>query len=208
MEAFVEKPSRDELRPGEPFRINAGTYLLSRPSLERIPAGRACSIEREIFPLLAGGGRLFGFPSAAYWRDIGTPASYLAANHDVLSGAVVTESPVPGGRTSAPGRRGRPGAEVDALSSVGAGAGWGRRRPVGGQRRCGEEAPAATARALRSAAILGAGRAGRRGRRRAIGDRARWCGDARAASPPASAWTAGRGRAGRPADAVTADPVG
>ena len=113
VEAFVEKPSREELRPGEPFRINAGTYLLEPSAVESIPAGRACSIEREIFPQLAAGGRLFGFPSAAYWRDIGTPASYLAAHHDVLSGAVVTESPVPGRPTSDPGRASARGASVD-----------------------------------------------------------------------------------------------
>jgi mannose-1-phosphate guanylyltransferase len=121
VEAFVEKPSPEELRPGEPFRINAGTYLLEPELLARIPAGRACSIEREIFPVVAGEGSLYGFPSDAYWRDIGTPASYLAAHHDVLSGAVHTESPV-GGAYLGPGARVDPGAEVDALSSVGPGA--------------------------------------------------------------------------------------
>ncbi len=93
VEAFVEKPTPDQLRPGEPFRINAGTYLLEPEVLERIPRGRACSIEREVFPGLAAEGRLHGFPSAAYWRDIGTPASYLQANLDVLEGVLRTESP-------------------------------------------------------------------------------------------------------------------
>ena len=83
VEAFVEKPAPEALRPGEPFRINAGTYLLEPSVLGRIPAGRACSIEREVFPALAEIGTLYGFPSEAYWRDIGTPASYLAANRDV-----------------------------------------------------------------------------------------------------------------------------
>jgi mannose-1-phosphate guanylyltransferase len=118
VEAFVEKPSPDELRPGEPFRINAGTYLLSPSVLERIPPGRACSIEREIFPVLAELGALYGFPSDSYWRDIGTPASYLAANHDVLDGALETESPVPGPYLG-PGAEVADGAEVDARSSVG-----------------------------------------------------------------------------------------
>ena len=56
VEAFVEKPAPEELRPGEPFRINAGTYLLDPSVLDGIPAGRACSIEREVFPALAGRG--------------------------------------------------------------------------------------------------------------------------------------------------------
>jgi mannose-1-phosphate guanylyltransferase len=113
VEAFVEKPSPQELRPGEPFRINAGTYLLDPSVLDDIPAGRAVSVEREVFPSLAEAGVLFGFPSDAYWRDIGTPASYLAAHHDVLSGAARTESPTGDAYLG-------PGAAVDAGASVGA----------------------------------------------------------------------------------------
>jgi mannose-1-phosphate guanylyltransferase len=121
VEAFVEKPSPEELRPGEPFRINAGTYLLEPEALAGIPEGRACSIEREIFPVLAAAGRLYGAPSDAYWRDIGTPASYLAAHHDVLTGAVRTESPT-GAAYVGPGAVIDPRAEVDPLSSIGPGA--------------------------------------------------------------------------------------
>jgi mannose-1-phosphate guanylyltransferase len=88
--AFLEKPSVDELIPGEPYLINAGTYLLAHDVIATIPADRACSIEREIFPGLAHQGRLFGYPSDAYWRDIGTPQSYLDAHHDMLAGAVST----------------------------------------------------------------------------------------------------------------------
>jgi mannose-1-phosphate guanylyltransferase len=111
VEAFVEKPGPSDLRPGEPYRINAGTYLLAPSVLDLIPLGRACSIEREIFPVLAGRGTLYGYPSDAYWRDIGTPASYLAAHHDVLAGALETESPVPGPYLG-------PGAEVDGAAEV------------------------------------------------------------------------------------------
>lgn len=119
VEEFVEKPSPGELRPGEPYRINAGTYLLAREVLERIPAGRACSIEREVFPALAADGVLFGHPSDAYWRDIGTPASYLAAHHDLLTGAIVTESPSRGAHV-APGARVDATAEIDGRSCIGA----------------------------------------------------------------------------------------
>ena len=118
VEAFLEKPAPEVLRPGEPYRINAGTYLLEPSVLERIPAGRSCSIEREVFPALAAAGTLYGFPSEAYWRDIGTPGSYLAANRDVLSGAVRTESPT-GDAYLGPGAEAGPGARVGGLSSVG-----------------------------------------------------------------------------------------
>lgn len=120
VEEFVEKPGPDQLRPGEPFRINAGTYVLDRSVIDLIPAGVACSIEREIFPLLAQRGRLFGYPADCYWRDIGTPASYLAAHHDVLEGRLHTECAVGGGAHMGPGASVGEGAEVDARTTLGA----------------------------------------------------------------------------------------
>ena len=59
--------------PASPSASTPAPTCSSRPCSSGIPAGRACSIEREVFPALADGGRLFGFPSDAYWRDIGTP---------------------------------------------------------------------------------------------------------------------------------------
>jgi NDP-sugar pyrophosphorylase family protein len=108
---FVEKPP-----PGEAPTdwINAGTYVLEPSVIDDIPAGRAVSIEREIFPgLLARKGRLYALPSAAYWLDIGTPAKYLEANADRLerSGA---------GSLIGPGAAVAPGAAVDG-SVLGAG---------------------------------------------------------------------------------------
>ena len=121
VEAFVEKPTADQLRPGEPFLINAGTYLLERDVFDAIPPGEPCSIERDVFPELAAAGRLAGFPSDSYWRDIGTPESYLQAHLDVLAGAVRTESPV-GERYLGPGARLAPGAAVGGGSTIGAAA--------------------------------------------------------------------------------------
>ena len=49
--------------------------------------GRAVSIEREIFPqLIADGATVVGHPSDAYWRDLGTPETYLEATFDLLAG--------------------------------------------------------------------------------------------------------------------------
>src|ERR671914_379006 len=82
---FIEKPAADEVTTN---LVNAGVYVLEPEVLAMIPAGREVSIEREIFPELQESGRLRAHITSSYWRDIGTPRSYLAASHDVLSGAV------------------------------------------------------------------------------------------------------------------------
>jgi len=88
VEAFLEKSPG----PAPTNRINAGAYLLERDVIEQIPAGRAVSIEREIFPELVGHG-LYGFPAAGYWKDIGTPERYLEGTWDLLAGVVPSTLP-------------------------------------------------------------------------------------------------------------------
>ena len=82
---FVEKPAADEVTTN---LVNAGIYVMQPEVLDMIPENQEVSIEREIFPYLQAEGRLRAYVSSSYWRDIGTPRSYLAASHDVLSGAV------------------------------------------------------------------------------------------------------------------------
>src|SRR5215212_4815274 len=82
---FIEKPAADEITTN---LVNAGIYIVEPEVMAMIPASREVSIEREIFPYLQAEGRLRAYVSSSYWRDIGTPRSYLAASHDVLSGAV------------------------------------------------------------------------------------------------------------------------
>src|ERR671928_1777277 len=82
---FIEKPAADEVTTN---LVNAGVYVLEPEVLGMIPTGREVSIEREIFPELQESGRPRAYIPNPYWRDIGTPRSYLAASHDVLSGAV------------------------------------------------------------------------------------------------------------------------
>ena len=82
---FLEKPAADEVTTN---LVNAGIYVLEPEVLAMIPAGREVSVEREIFPYLQAERRLRAYVSSSYWRDIGTPRSYLAASQDVLSGAV------------------------------------------------------------------------------------------------------------------------
>ena len=73
-------------------RINAGAYVLERDAVESIPAGRAVSFEREVFPALIGDG-LYGYDAAGYWIDIGTPERYLEATWDLLAGRVHSTLP-------------------------------------------------------------------------------------------------------------------
>ena len=69
--------------------VNAGTYVLEPSALRGVPADRAVSIEREVFPpLIASGARTYGFVSDAYWLDLGTPEKYLQATFDALDGRV------------------------------------------------------------------------------------------------------------------------
>ena len=80
---FVEKPASGGATSGW---INAGVYVLEPSVLARIPPGRPVSMEREIFPAVAADGSLYALRSEAYWIDAGTPASYLQANIDLISG--------------------------------------------------------------------------------------------------------------------------
>lgn len=87
---FIEKPP-----PGEaPTNlINAGVYILESSILDRIPDGQVYSAERALFPGLVDeeDARLYALGTEAYWMDIGTPAKYLQANLDALTGAFQTE---------------------------------------------------------------------------------------------------------------------
>ncbi len=78
---FIEKPVAEEA----PSRlINAGIYLIEPETLTMIPSGRKVSLEREIFPVLAGRGRLFGFRFKGQWYDIGDFSDYRKANFELL----------------------------------------------------------------------------------------------------------------------------
>lgn len=80
---FVEKPPRDEAPSNW---INAGTYVLERSALTRIPPGRRVSIERETFPAMVADGTLYGYQSEDYWIDTGTPETYIQAQVDLTNG--------------------------------------------------------------------------------------------------------------------------
>ncbi|HYQ78354.1 MAG TPA: NDP-sugar synthase [Solirubrobacterales bacterium] len=105
---FLEKTG--EAAPGE---INAGAYVLERSVLDLVPAGRAVSIEREVFPRLVGDG-LCGLLLEGYWMDIGTPDRYLQASWDILENRVETQV-----RATAPGLLVGGDAVIDEEAKVG-----------------------------------------------------------------------------------------
>ena len=118
---FIEKPP-PETAPTN--LINAGIYVFQPEVLERIPAGRPWSAERQLFPeLVASAAGLYATPTHSYWMDIGTPQKYLAANLDALAGRFGTSAgPASNGMVMAgAGARVEPGATVRA-SCLGAGA--------------------------------------------------------------------------------------
>ncbi len=87
---FLEKPSPDVLADLPTKNINAGLYVLEPSVLELIPSGENRSFEYNVFPTIIEKKRPF-FAHVIrdeYWRDVGTPASYLAAHHDFLNGKI------------------------------------------------------------------------------------------------------------------------
>jgi mannose-1-phosphate guanylyltransferase len=65
-----------------------GVHVLSAALLDHVPAEPfACDVNRHVYPPLLGEGQVQAVVAAGYWNDLGTPARYLQANQDVLSGA-------------------------------------------------------------------------------------------------------------------------
>lgn len=101
---FLEKSPEPVTR-----QVNAGCYVFRRGVVDRIPAGRVVSVERETFPgLVADGALVVGHVEQAYWRDVGTPEALVAASRDLVLG--VASSPA---MPAAPG-----GVLVDPAASV------------------------------------------------------------------------------------------
>jgi D,D-heptose 1,7-bisphosphate phosphatase len=111
--AFHPKPHRGYHRN----LVNAALYILSPLMLRYIPAGVKCDFGKDIFPqALAAGARLYGYVSAEYIKDMGTPDRYEKVCADVASGKVAQLN----GRNSRPAffldRDGVINREVDLLA--------------------------------------------------------------------------------------------
>ncbi len=87
---FREKPKPEELDSLTTNNINAGIYILEPTILDIIPKGENHSFEYNVFPdILAHKKPFFAYiMNKNYWRDLGTPTSYLDAHHDFLGGKI------------------------------------------------------------------------------------------------------------------------
>jgi mannose-1-phosphate guanylyltransferase len=124
--AFLEKtqdPPTDQ--------INAGCYAFKREVIDRIPKGRALSVEREVFPgLLSDGLRVCGYVDSTYWRDMGTPEDFVRGSADLVRGIAPSpalrghrgEALVHDGAAVAPGALLIGGTVVGRGAEIGAGA--------------------------------------------------------------------------------------
>jgi len=64
-----------------------GVHLLSPALLEAVPAEPfEVDVNRQVYPPLLARGLVRGHLTRAAWRDLGTPADYLAANLEVAAG--------------------------------------------------------------------------------------------------------------------------
>ncbi len=109
----------------------SGVHVLSPAILDRVPAEPfEADVNRHVYPPLMAAGAVRGLVVSGYWNDLGTPARYLEASADVLTGKVPLArfagvDPFAGTRELAPGVRAaatariQPGAELDAPAFVG-----------------------------------------------------------------------------------------
>lgn len=87
---FLEKPRPEQLKDIKVNTINAGVYVLEPSILKMVPMGENSSFEYNVFPsILEKKKPFFAYVmDGKYWRDIGTPQSYLAAHHDFLDNKI------------------------------------------------------------------------------------------------------------------------
>jgi NDP-sugar pyrophosphorylase family protein len=91
VERFEEKAAG-----GGPGWINAGVYLLRREAVAAWPGDRPLSLERDVLPGLAEGGRVWGHRCEGDFLDIGTPESFRESERffDRGEGGLPRRSPV------------------------------------------------------------------------------------------------------------------
>jgi mannose-1-phosphate guanylyltransferase len=87
---FLEKPKKEEAFSNW---INAGVYVLESEIFDLMEPNKVISIEREIFPILAEHGKLFGFKFYGFWIDAGTPKAYLGAQKILMDNMQIAKDP-------------------------------------------------------------------------------------------------------------------
>jgi mannose-1-phosphate guanylyltransferase/phosphomannomutase len=86
IERFVEKPTWGQVFSDT---VNTGIYVVQPEVLDRIEPDEVVDWSKDVLPaLLEAGEPVYGHISEAYWEDVGTIASYLTVQREVLSGLV------------------------------------------------------------------------------------------------------------------------
>ena len=81
---FLEKPKHINKNDIAWLPINAGVSLFEPGVLDLIPTGEKISMEREIYPQLVAGGRVFCMLFSGIWVDVGLPTDFMRANKLLL----------------------------------------------------------------------------------------------------------------------------
>ena len=68
--------------------VNAALYVLSPAILPLLPKGRKADFGRDIFPEAIHYGDIYGYVTAEYLKDVGTPERLSDVTEDLLSGKV------------------------------------------------------------------------------------------------------------------------
>lgn len=100
---FLEKPAWGEVVSD---LVNTGIYILE-PEILSLVDKTPCDFGRDIFPLMAGMGCLYGYATDGYWCDIGDIASYMAVTRDAFDGKIDLE-----------GLKGLSGIHIDPSANV------------------------------------------------------------------------------------------
>ena len=108
IQRFLEKPTWGQVFSDT---VNTGIYVMEPEVLAEFRPGEVTDWSADVFPrLLDRGAPLYGWIADGYWEDVGTQASYLKAQADVLAGRVQAEI---AGFEVSPGVWVGEGAEVD-----------------------------------------------------------------------------------------------
>jgi histidinol-phosphate phosphatase family protein len=75
-----------------PNLVNAGAYIFSPSILAHLAKGRKADFGREVFPAICNKVKMYGYNTAEYLKDIGTPERWAEVEHDWDSGKITLSS--------------------------------------------------------------------------------------------------------------------
>ena len=83
---FLERPTEEARRGVKSPWVNSGICICDPQFLDKIPAGIACDLPRDIFPGLIDSGRLYGFPLSGYRCAVDSPDRLAEARAAIADG--------------------------------------------------------------------------------------------------------------------------